>query len=98
MTSPDNLGKQFGPWKITPTMKTVHSYMQENHTGVENRENLWDIAAGAIRSTGGYVSNNRHHTYFEAINRLADNGTVRIHNGYEDTAWIPQPGEKDPEN
>lgn len=94
---------QFGPWKMTPTMKAVHDYMKTNHTGVENRGGMWDIAAGTIRGKNQYITDAKHSSHFEALQRLADNGLVKTDmsgggtlSGEADSAWIPVEGEKTP--
>jgi len=98
MTSDETLGNQFNSWKMSPTMKSVFDYMKTKHVGVANRENLWEIAARTVTDHKGQdLTNAKHSSHFEALNRLADNGLVKIHNDYEDTAWIPKPGEEAPE-
>jgi hypothetical protein len=92
---------QFGPWKITPTMKAIHKYMKTKHVGVENRGGMWDIAAGVIREKNQEVTNARHNAHFEALQRLADNNLVKTEmggggGGEVDSAWIPVEGEKTP--
>jgi hypothetical protein len=94
---------QFGPWKMTPTMKAVHDYMKNKHVGVENRGGMWDIAAGVIRSKNQEITNAKHNAHFEALQRLADNGLVKTDMGgggtgsdEADSAWIPVAGEKTP--
>jgi hypothetical protein len=93
--------QQFGPWKMTPTMKAVHEYMKTRHVGVENRGGMWDIAAATVTNhKKQYLTNAKHEAHFEALNRLIDNGIVKknsgdYHNGDDiDTAWIPVEGEK----
>lgn len=92
---------QFGPWKMTPTMKAVHDYMKTRHVGVENRGGMWDIAAGTIRGKNQYITDAKHSNHFEALQRLVDNGLVKMNDGGyggdgHDTAWIPVEGEKSP--
>ena len=93
---------QFGPWRMTPTMKAVHDYMLLNHVGVKNRGGLWDIAGQVVTEhKNQYLTNAKHENHFEAISRLADNGIVKINrdgagSGEPDTAWIPVEGEKSP--
>jgi hypothetical protein len=94
---------QFGPWKMTPTMKAVHEYMKRKHVGVENRGGMWDIAGGVIREKNQEITNARHNAHFEALQRLADNGIVKVDmtgggslSDEPDSAWIPVEGEKTP--
>ena len=99
----ENISKdQFGPWKMTPTMKAVHDYMKTKHVGVENRGGMWEIAAGTIRGKNQYITDVKHSRHFEALQRLADNGLVKTEmggggGGDADSAWIPVEGEKSPE-
>jgi hypothetical protein len=85
---------QFGPWKMTPTMKRVFGHMQERHLGEENRGETNHIA----EALGGYVSRAKHDHLWEAMHRLKDNGLIKIdsHTSTDDYdtsigeyAWIP---------
>ena len=90
---PDLSTSQFGPWKMTPTMNKIFAHMQQNHLGEENSGAVHDI--GGI--TGGYASHAAGERHWEAIQRLHDNGLIKIEDknpngGFYDLephAWIP---------
>lgn len=95
---------QFGPWKMSPNMKTIYNYMSQHHVGVENRTGMWDLAAHIVTAVKGqYLTNAKHEAHFEAIQRLKDNGLIKGTDGgwdperMVDTVWIPVEGEKTPE-